>query len=199
MMISRREQNKINSRARILKASRKLFSSKGYENTMIEDIASRAEISKATLYNYFPNKESLLIGIEQELIIKIKGKVQKNIWECHNSELMLRHVVEEVIQELSEYWNLARRITYLNSCEESALYNSRKDLDELFMKLVVSAQNEGIFRNDIDPEYIAETAIGIYLNSLFLWDHIEKYSSEQIKTKVNKCFDIVMSGYYVKK
>ena len=68
MDINRRELNKINSRKRILKASRKLFSQKGYEETMMEDIANKAEVSKATIYNYFPNKESLLIGTADEVL-----------------------------------------------------------------------------------------------------------------------------------
>ena len=54
--------NKLKCRRQILKASRRLFKEKGYEATMIGDVAAKAEISKATLYNYFPSKESLLAG-----------------------------------------------------------------------------------------------------------------------------------------
>jgi len=54
MVESRREANKRKSRQKILKASRRLFKEKGYDNTMIEDVADKAEVSKATLYNYFP-------------------------------------------------------------------------------------------------------------------------------------------------
>ena len=62
---SRRELNKIQCRQRILKASRQLFSTKGYEETTMDDVAERAEVSKATLYNYFPGKDSLLMGIAE--------------------------------------------------------------------------------------------------------------------------------------
>ena len=72
---SRRELNKRKCRARILKSSRKLFSTKGYENTTIEDVAQRSEVSKATLYNYFPNKESLLIGIAEEELDQNPGQI----------------------------------------------------------------------------------------------------------------------------
>ena len=68
MAVSRREANKIKCRQDILKASRRLFKEKGYENTMIDDVADKAEISKATLYNYFPNKESLLVGTMDDQI-----------------------------------------------------------------------------------------------------------------------------------
>ena len=63
--LSRRELNKIHCRQRILKASRQLFSIKGYEETTMEDVAARAEVSKATLYNYFPGKDSLLMELRR--------------------------------------------------------------------------------------------------------------------------------------
>ncbi len=58
----KRQMNKIQSREAILKASRILLSSSGYDSVKMEDIARRAGVSRATLYNYFPNKESLLTG-----------------------------------------------------------------------------------------------------------------------------------------
>lgn len=68
MAVSRREANKIKCRQQILKSARRLFKEKGYDSTMIEDIADKAGISKATLYNYFPNKESLLVGTMDDQI-----------------------------------------------------------------------------------------------------------------------------------
>ena len=78
MITTRRELNKEKSRKNILKASRKLFSTKGYEDTMMEDIAVTAEVSKATIYNYFPNKESLLIGTAHEVLDKIEMLLDSN-------------------------------------------------------------------------------------------------------------------------
>lgn len=197
MTTTKREQNKINSKRRILHASRRLFASQGYDNTMIEDIAKKADVSKATLYNYFPNKESLLIGTEKELIDKLRTMVDTNSEGLENSELMLRFALEELVIASAEYWNLARRITYLNSNENSTLYNGRKDLDELFRELIVSAQQEGIFKKDADPEEVGDIVIGIYLISQFQWDHIDKYTPEQIHQKLNAYFDIVMASYYI--
>ena len=67
MKHSRRALNKEKSRRSILKASRKLFSDQGYDETLIEEIADLAEVSKATVYNYFPDKDSLLIAIVEEV------------------------------------------------------------------------------------------------------------------------------------
>lgn len=53
------------SRARILAAAFKLFSSKGFVSTSISDIAREAGVSKGLMYNYFKSKEELL---EQTLL-----------------------------------------------------------------------------------------------------------------------------------
>lgn len=196
MIISRREQNKINSEKRILKASRRLFLTGGYENTMIEDIAQRAEVSKATLYNYFPNKESLLFGIFHEIIDNIEEMVEKNTGGFENSEKMLRGVLEEIVQSSAEYWDLARRITYLNSSKDSVLYDSFKELDSLLISLAASAQQEGIFRKDVSAEKIADLTMGVYLISLFQWDEIHDMTPDEIHEKLDAYLDSAYAGFY---
>jgi AcrR family transcriptional regulator len=46
---------------RILTAAREICSEKGFEATRMEEIASRAGVSKGTLYNFFPSKEDLFV------------------------------------------------------------------------------------------------------------------------------------------
>lgn len=43
----------------VLEGARKLFMSKGFERTSVDDIAREAAVSKATLYSYFPDKRLL--------------------------------------------------------------------------------------------------------------------------------------------
>nr|WP_255671952.1 TetR family transcriptional regulator [Glycomyces amatae] len=39
-----------------------MFEERGYENVSVAEIAAAAEVSKATVFNYFPSKEDLVIG-----------------------------------------------------------------------------------------------------------------------------------------
>jgi AcrR family transcriptional regulator len=39
-----------------------MFEERGYENVSVAEIAAAAEVSKATVFNYFPGKEDLVIG-----------------------------------------------------------------------------------------------------------------------------------------
>ena len=67
--MSTEERKKREREARIraiLEAALDLFSQKGYENTKMEEIAKKAELSKGLLYFYFISKEEIFIKIIEE-------------------------------------------------------------------------------------------------------------------------------------
>ena len=62
----RREREKIERRRAILNCARELILSQGVERVSMEDIARKAELSKATVYLYFSGKEILFNEICEE-------------------------------------------------------------------------------------------------------------------------------------
>ena len=71
--ISRKERETLLRKQIILEAAEKMFLSKGYEETTMDEIANEAEFSKGTVYKYFVSKDELYIAIGSkayDLIIK---------------------------------------------------------------------------------------------------------------------------------
>jgi AcrR family transcriptional regulator/predicted DNA-binding transcriptional regulator AlpA len=64
-------------REKILLSATELFSSKGYAETSIADIASHAKISKETFYIHFTNKEELFI----ECADIVFHNMYNNVWQ----------------------------------------------------------------------------------------------------------------------
>jgi len=62
----RREREKAARRNGILVCAKELIVQRGVERVSMEDIAQRAELSKATLYLHFPNKEAIFNEICEE-------------------------------------------------------------------------------------------------------------------------------------
>src|SRR5512133_771333 len=62
-MPGRRDANREERLKRIVEAALALFAEKGFEATTLECIAERAKLGTGTLYNYFPSKGELLLGI----------------------------------------------------------------------------------------------------------------------------------------
>ncbi len=58
--------NVMNARSRIVETASRLFYTQGYNSTGINQVIAEAEVAKASLYQYFPSKEDLLIEYLKE-------------------------------------------------------------------------------------------------------------------------------------
>src|SRR5689334_19975537 len=78
-----RERNKRKVTERIIAAAVELFKTQGYHQATMDEIASKAEVSRGTLFNYFPSKESLLIPWAQEIL---DGHITPKVMAFLNTE-----------------------------------------------------------------------------------------------------------------
>ncbi|MFJ9445124.1 TetR family transcriptional regulator [Kitasatospora sp. NPDC101235] len=63
-----RERKKIQTGIRIWRTAVGLFAERGFDQVSVVEIAAAAEVSKMTVFNYFPTKEDLVMGpMEQHL------------------------------------------------------------------------------------------------------------------------------------
>jgi AcrR family transcriptional regulator len=62
----RREREKAAREEAIMASARELFFAKGFTPTTMDEIASKAELSKGALYLYFPSKEDLYVTVLHE-------------------------------------------------------------------------------------------------------------------------------------
>ncbi|MFI7638302.1 TetR/AcrR family transcriptional regulator [Nonomuraea sp. NPDC049400] len=62
----RRERKKLQTRQALVNAAMRLFEEKGFERTMVTEIAEAADVSERTFYLHFPTKEDVVIGSAQE-------------------------------------------------------------------------------------------------------------------------------------
>jgi AcrR family transcriptional regulator len=61
----------------LLEAALLVFSSKGYRNTRLEEVAEAAGVTKGTIYHYFENKEALLIGVIDHYQALAFGRIEE--------------------------------------------------------------------------------------------------------------------------
>lgn len=58
-----REQKKEATRHRLMSTAVDLFEERGFDDVSVAEIAEAAEVSKMTVFNYFPVKEDLVVGV----------------------------------------------------------------------------------------------------------------------------------------
>jgi AcrR family transcriptional regulator len=76
MPVTRRAQHAEDTRRSLLDASRHEFAAKGFAGASLDDIASRARVTKGALYHHFPSKAALLEAVYVELEEEIATKVR---------------------------------------------------------------------------------------------------------------------------
>src|SRR4051794_7965477 len=62
-----RERKKRQTRQAIAGAAFELFAERGFDAVPVAEVARRADVSEATVFNYFPTKEDLIYGRLEEL------------------------------------------------------------------------------------------------------------------------------------
>lgn len=73
----KREATKAANRAAILEAARAVFAELGYGQASIRDIIRRTDLASGTFYNYFPDKESVLRALVDEITDEARARVHE--------------------------------------------------------------------------------------------------------------------------
>lgn len=73
-----RERKKQRTRRQIAEVARTLFGARGFDEVTVAEVAAAAEVSEATVFNYFPTKEDLfysgLEAFEEALLDAIRAR-----------------------------------------------------------------------------------------------------------------------------
>jgi len=80
--------------AELIAAALDLFAERGFAGTKIEDVASRAGVTKGTVYLYFGSKEALLEAVVRETIVSEIERAERHVDEYTGSarELLVSYL-----------------------------------------------------------------------------------------------------------
>lgn len=95
---SRRESNKIATRARILAAAKELFATQGVSGTTVDELAERSQVSRGTFFNYFPTKDAVLTALWADqvdnLAVQVDGLMAQQMSTADRIGQLFAGVVE---------------------------------------------------------------------------------------------------------
>ncbi len=174
-----RERNKQRNFQRIIDAAFELFQTVGYHQTTMDAIAEKAEVSRATLFNYFPTKQALLMPLAHQLY---RERVQPEVLaylETQPTTLQaLHHLFLSIHQHILTFPDLYRALQgEFFHHEPEDTQDAGTGFLETLLATLQYGESRGEVRTDIPREKIARYIGAIYVSLLF---HPLEQQTEQV-------------------
>ena len=153
--------------AAILRAAQHIFAKKGFQVATVSDIAKKARVSEATIYEYFSSKEELLFSIPAETIREYHEKNREILPHIQGAANKLRFLIHRHLSLYADNPDYATVVmlilkgnrNFLKTDAYKIVQSSARNYIQVFEKGI---QN-GEFRSDINP----------YLVRALIWGSIE--------------------------
>jgi AcrR family transcriptional regulator len=166
--MSRRERKKEETRSSIIDCAIGLFKTKGFQQTSMEEIAELSDVSKGTLYNYFPDKESILVGHFQSVIEDYSMDIKEAVIEGKDLKAKLYNLLDFKKGIMGEDMELTG--IYLKYRMQT-LFNTdpfdnpnRSGLENVVLHIIKEAQEKKEIRSDIEALTIARGFLLLTVN-----------------------------------
>ncbi len=167
-----RQERSINTRRMILRAGARLWGTRGFEATTIEDICREAGIGRSTYYLYFESKDALLIelaratarGVSREVDAWVSAGSVDDAIAVFISGLVRR--MEDVPRSLTAL--VMRRVAAANVTARPVAGDPVL-FDDILGSIVRDGQRRGELRVNVDSREVGEALAAMTLDALERW------------------------------
>jgi len=164
-ILSRKERNKLRNREAIIEAAVHLFAVKGFNETKLEDVATLAEFGKGTIYNYFENKDDLLVSSFEYALARVSEYLEKQLSTVTDPLERLKLVVNAQFEHYQKNEDFLRVVTTNQQTITRCMQGAKgKHLHDRFMHLRQLMVNE--IQASIDAGKIKKGNAGKYASYL---------------------------------
>jgi AcrR family transcriptional regulator len=162
----RKERERLQRREEIITAAEKVFFSRGFEHSTMDDIAAQAELSKGTLYLYFRNKEDLHLAVARKAIILLRNLTSEAAGEGANALEKLVKMGWACIAFSHSHPDHMKAIMTLEEVEPGSISWSNGEVQHMIyeestvgtvIQVVEQGVSENLIRSDLPVPLIAHT------------------------------------------
>lgn len=180
-------QKSIDKRTALLKATLVLVNNGGIQGASMAKVAKIANVSPATIYLFFENKQDLV----NQLYLSVKAAYAAAAFEDYNPKNEVKLSFEKIWQAMALYkLNFKEEASFLSQCDNTPMIDEAtrqeglKELTPLF-ELWEKGQKEGLIK-DISP-YL------LYAHSIYPMSFLMNMDSRGIyslnQTIINQAFE----------
>ncbi len=187
---------------RILNSAADLFAEKGYEGTLVTDVAKGADLSPATVYNYFGTKRNIVLGLAMrhvrqalpERLALLRNPPDDPLAAvCAYEDLL---VVQSTRLLTRDCWRVIFGTLYEEPGGEAHRTSMRLNriLNRHYVRMLSRFQERGRIAADVDVRRLASLIVGV---GTFHWMQFladETITPRELQARVNGELEIVFRG-----
>ncbi|MBO1004248.1 TetR/AcrR family transcriptional regulator [Pseudogracilibacillus auburnensis] len=167
-------------RKEILDVAEKLFSTKGYVHTTINDILKTIGIAKGTFYYHFQSKEAVMDAIVERFIeegVKVAEQIAAN--PHLNAQEKIFQIIMAQNPEAGRKEKMIEELHQVNNAEmhQKSLVETIVQLTPILTKVIEQGIEEGVFRTPYPKETVEVLLVSsgfLFDEGIFQWDPNEQ-------------------------
>lgn len=176
----RKERERAQRRNDIIDAAEKVFFSKGFDKSSMDEVAAEAELSKGTLYLYFKSRDDLRFAIFMRGLDILMNMMKEIVEDAEDGYTNLTGMAGTFIRFSHEYPDYFKLFMHF---ESSHMHSLNIDQEQLQVYLreqsplavvkdqVVKGINDGSLRDDLPPEVFSATLWSQLLGVLIILNY----------------------------
>ncbi|WP_162909649.1 TetR/AcrR family transcriptional regulator [Aggregatilinea lenta] len=185
--MNRYEQRKAATHQRLIEAARELIGTQGYESVDILDITERANLSKATFYQHFSNKEACV----RALILQGFEALAQEIFDSERESRTQLEWARDSFFKLFKWADENRRfVLIMVGGHASSDLNAfgRAYMSQRILQRIITERMPGL-RERVAPEIAAQFITGATIQMLGWWlEEDTPYSAEDMAILMSELF-----------
>jgi AcrR family transcriptional regulator len=190
----RRARRRQEGRDRVYRAAVELFVERGFDATTMDDIADRADVARATVFNYFQRKSAFL----DEWSALRRQKALAAVRRRHLNEHALPEIMARYMIELARLSTRVRTetVALMGAAINATNILGNPHLAHEMADFIARAQAAGEVRADVEPELAGTLIATGYFAVLSQWISIEPMPFD-LEARLLQMVDLICRGLII--
>ena len=153
------------TRTRILEAAVKVFATKGYHDTKVDDIVSESKTSKGSFYFYFPSKQDIFLALVDTFAELLENRLHARIDSETSGMARVDLALRVCLETFSQYRGLAKIAFVQATGLGLAFEEKRRAVNDRFIEIIKSNLDQAVADGSI-PVLDTEIAACAWMGAL---------------------------------
>lgn len=185
----------------ILDAAQALFCEKGYEATVVAEVAARLGVVEGTVFKYFPTKRELLLKVLERWYVRMGDDYAHDLAGVAGARARLRLLVWRHLRSLRENPQLCRLMFREVRSGPDYRGSPLHELNRRYTGLLLAVLEEGVaageFRADVPPALLRDLIYGGIEHHA--WNYFEGRGRLDVDALTDRLMTLLCEGIAVQR